>query len=416
MSFTFEVVIIGGGPAGSTAATLLAEAGWSVALIEKAKFPRRKVCGEFLSASGLSMLERLGVLQPFLQRAGPEIKQIGLFGRDAVLTSPMPCIQSRADSWGRALGREHLDTLLLERAAKSGATVWQPWSVISLGQDDTGFICQVVSKEDHSIQELRSRLIIAAHGSWETGDLPSHVPRQAPHGSDLLGFKAHFINAELPLDLMPLLVFPGGYGGMVHTDNGRLSLSCCIRRDRLEALRRQHRQKSAAEALLLHVKASCRGASRSLAEARLDGTWMAVGPIRPGIRRSPKPGILLVGNISGEAHPIVAEGISMAMQSALLLCDRLVAEREGILSGKALKRVLFAYERDWRTNLAPRTRAASVFAGLSMHPTATEIGLRLLKLFPPLLSWGARWSGKVTQMRESPVRDTPAEDIGLPVS
>src|SRR5437016_2497832 len=57
----FDAVVIGGGPAGATAALLLAEAGWAVALIEQKQFPRRKVCGEYLSATNWPLLTRLGI-------------------------------------------------------------------------------------------------------------------------------------------------------------------------------------------------------------------------------------------------------------------------------------------------------------------------------------------------------------------
>ena len=67
----YDALVIGGGPAGGTSALLLARAGWSVAVVEKAEFPRRKVCGEFISATTLPLLDELGLADAFLKSAGP---------------------------------------------------------------------------------------------------------------------------------------------------------------------------------------------------------------------------------------------------------------------------------------------------------------------------------------------------------
>ena len=124
---------------------------------------------------------------------------------------------------------------------------------------------------------------------------------------------------------MPLLVFPGGYGGMVTADHGRVSISCCIRRDVLSGLRQRFGNIAAADALWRHVLASCRGVETVLAGAELDGPWLAAGPIHPGIRAGYDQGIFRVGNIAGESHPVIAEGISMALQSGWLLARELIA-------------------------------------------------------------------------------------------
>ena len=97
---TFDVCIIGAGPAGGTAALLLARSGISVAIVEKAVFPRRKVCGEYLSATTLDLFGRLGLLDEFLRLAGPEISRVGIFSDTSILTAPMPKTKLPQSRWG----------------------------------------------------------------------------------------------------------------------------------------------------------------------------------------------------------------------------------------------------------------------------------------------------------------------------
>jgi flavin-dependent dehydrogenase len=401
---TFDALIIGGGPGGATSALLLAKAGWSVAVIEKATFPRKKVCGEFLSGSNWPLLRHLGVAESFVELAGPEVRQVGLFAGDHVVTSEMPRPRT-GDGGGRALGRDQLDTLLLDRAAAAGAHVFQPWSAANLVRvtdgDGDGYVCQVVNKESGQSRQLRARIVVAAHGSWETGHLPTQqAARAAPKASDLFGFKAHFLDGRLPAGVMPLLAFPGGYGGMVHSDHGRVSLSCCIRRDQLQRARRAAGAVSAGEAVITHIKQSCRGVREALAGAPLEHRWLSAGPIQPGIRSCGFDRIFLVGNAAGEAHPAVAEGIGMAMQSASLLCERLIAESaavlssEAVLSNDAVDAVRRDYAAVWRRTLAPRIHAAAVIAHWAMRPHAVACVSPLLRMFPAVLTAGARLSGK----------------------
>jgi flavin-dependent dehydrogenase len=387
----YDAIVIGAGPSGSTAALLLARAGWSVAIVEKSSFPRRKVCGEFISATSMPLLHELGVLNDFLRQAGPEVRRVGLFAKDAVLSALMPKPANAVAQRGRALGREHLDGLLLQAAQTAGADVWQPWKAHVLRHTGTETVC--VIEAERKPNELAAPVIIAAHGSWEHGSLPTQAAM--PHRpGDLLGFKAHFTNSDLPADLMPLLAFPGGYGGMVHTDGGRVSLSCCIRRDTLQDCRSACGHRRAAEAALHHIESSCAGVRDALQRATLDQAWLSAGPIRPGVRDRYADGIFRIGNCAGEAHPIVAEGISMAMQSAALLCRLLIA---GKAAGQQLAETGGRYAAEWERVFAPRVRASSLFATLAMSPAAAGLGLPLMKSFPGLLTFGAHLSGKTNQ-------------------
>ncbi|EQD78771.1 geranylgeranyl reductase, partial [mine drainage metagenome] len=215
MDTSHDVVILGGGPSGATAAILLAQAGWKVAIVEKAQFPRRKVCGEFISGTTWPLLRKLGVADPLMEIAGPIVRRVGVYSGDAMVTAQLVAPTDKAEDGGRAIGREHLDTQLLKRAAEVGADVWQPFALASFVENGNGYMCNIINKCSREERALSSRLLIAAHGSCESGAMPTQNFRRPQRTSDLFGFKAHFLNSTLPSDLMPLLAFPGGYGGMV---------------------------------------------------------------------------------------------------------------------------------------------------------------------------------------------------------
>ena len=113
----YDAIVIGGGPAGSTTALMLARAGWAVALIEKSRFPRPKVCGEFISASTFPLLAEFGLLEDVRGLAGHEVRRVAVFAGETVSTSPMPASQGRSASGG---GRS--------AASISTSSCWKPRS------------------------------------------------------------------------------------------------------------------------------------------------------------------------------------------------------------------------------------------------------------------------------------------------
>ena len=183
---------------------------------------------------------------------------------------------------------------------------------------------------------------------------------------------------------MPLLVFPGGYGGMVLADHGRLSLSCCIRRDTLAGIRAAYATASAAEAVHRHIIDRCRGARDAIGHASLDGPWLAAGPIRPGIRSRYDRDIFRVGNIAGESHPIIAEGISMAMQSGWLLADHSSRGRDQAGRARACRRS--ATQRPGGGCLRRASTPLSAFAQIALQPASARIMTAAIRLLPATLT------------------------------
>src|SRR5450830_1374820 len=156
MKTDFDAVIVGAGPAGSTASILLARAGWRVALVEKQLFPRRKVCGECMGATNLPILQELGIGAAFVGAAGPELRQVALMQGEKYVVADLPPAGDGPWRWGRALGRETLDTLLLEQARLSGVQVMQPCSLQALKGGAGNWQCEVHDTSSSATRHLHS--------------------------------------------------------------------------------------------------------------------------------------------------------------------------------------------------------------------------------------------------------------------
>jgi len=393
----FDAVIVGAGLAGAAAAIQLARAGWSVALIERQRFARRKVCGECMAASNLPLLQALGVGDAFHARAGPELRRVTLLHGNCAVTGDLPPADRERHAWGRALGRETLDGLLLDEARVAGATVFQPWAVQAILGTAGAWHIELRALEPPALLRLLATVVIDAHGSWE--DLPTDRPKRrlARSAADLFAFKANFKGSSVPEGAISVLALDGGYGGMVVADGGTTTVACCIRRDRLRAVRAAAPGLRAGEAVEAWLQRECGGVRRALQGAVRELPWLTSGPLDPGLHLEADDGIFRIGNAAGEAHPILGEGMSMALQSAVLLASVLLGRCGAAAVPDATVQVGLQrrYAVAWRKAFAPRLRLAALFAHLAMRPRSAEVLMKLVRIWPGLLTQGARWGGKV---------------------
>jgi flavin-dependent dehydrogenase len=395
MSADADALVIGAGPAGSATALLLARAGWRVILVEQHEFPRQKVCGECVSAGSLAILDDLGVGATFRRQAGPELSRVGWIGSHHTIEAQFPRCNAGTDAYGRALGRDLLDALLIDHARDQGVAVIQPAKVVNVRGGPGRFVCDIASPPAKYSFSRRVGTVIDAHGSWESGPAPTTASQRiARRPSDLFAFKASYRESGLPGGLLPVFAFQGGYGGLVVAEGGRTTLACCIRRDVLQACRVAMPGVRAGDAVARHLQRSCSGLRDVIDPGHIDGSWLSVGPIRPGVRVGDRPDVFRVGNAAGESHPLIGEGISMALQSAGLLAGHLLRQPADAIDPHATYALNRHYAAAWRARFAPRLRFARAYAHAAMRPAVAMPMQALLRSWPALLTRAARWAGK----------------------
>ncbi len=408
MAAEADALVIGAGPAGASTAILLAQAGWRVMLVEQQIYPRQKVCGECLTAGSLGLLDDLGVGRAVMEKAGPELQSVGWMSSSSTIVADFPACTDGPYRYGRALGRDQLDALLLGRARALGVEILQPAKVRAVRRAAARFDCEIETNDTQSSPntapartsvDIRVSIVIDGHGSWETGpahgrDGPGLRARTVRRSSDLFGFKASFHQSTLPRGLLPVLSFTGGYGGMVVAEDDRLTLACCMRRDILRKCRARIPGAPAGVAIERYLRDSCPGVRDVLDRAQHSGFWLSVGPLRPGIRIGKTRGPFLVGNAAGEAHPLIGEGINMALQSAFLLTSELLKQPVAAIDASRFCEIHRDYGAAWRNAFANRMRLAAAYGHLAMRPALSGAATAVLQRWPPMLAEAARWVGK----------------------
>jgi flavin-dependent dehydrogenase len=297
--------------------------------------------------------------------------------------------------------------LLLERARAAGVDIRQPARVRAVRGLPGDFACALESRAagpggSRLDTTLRVRVVIDAHGSWEPAPgfpaaapgapgMPARTPRR---DSDLFAFKASFLGSTLAPGLLPVLALDGGYGGIVVAEGGRTTLACCIRRDTLRARRAALPGAPVGAVVADYLQRSCRGLREVLADARREGPWLSVGPLRPGMRVGGQPGVFRVGNAAGETHPLIGEGISMALQSAGLLARELTRQPAAAIDRARAEALTQSYAAAWQQAFATRLRLAAGYAHVAMRPVLALPSLALLSRWPALITQAARLAGK----------------------
>ena len=304
-----EAIVVGGGPAGSAVATLLAEAGHRVILLDKAGFPRHKACSDYVTPGGLDLLRSLGVDEAVFAAGAHRMEAMLVHapGGGAFLAN-----FAGAESGRFALGlsRRRLDHLLLERAKMAGVAVREHAHVRTvLRQGDR--VIGVAAVIDGVREQLRAPLVIGAdgrHSAVTRGlelDLPTRWPRRT-------GLVAHYRGVSGLHRWGEMHVTPHGYVGLALLEDGLTNVAVVTGAEAVS---------SRVEPLDAFFAAFLDGIPRvqeKVAGAERVGGIRGIGPLARRVRRVTGDGFLLVGDAAGFLDPFTGDGVYDALLGAHL--------------------------------------------------------------------------------------------------
>ena len=210
IDYDCDVLIVGGGPAGSGLAFHLASKGIKVIIVEAGVFPRDKICGDGVSPIALAELEKMGITGTQKFKKANEIKKVGLFLKDSKAFIDL----SKPDNLpfhARIIPRIELDNWIYEAAKKAGATYIQGTRVINYSI--TSNLALVELKDADKIFSLKAKLIVGADGSNSTIARKLH-DRKPQDDYQLLGLRAYYKNVNGPRDRVDIYFNEGGFPGI----------------------------------------------------------------------------------------------------------------------------------------------------------------------------------------------------------
>lgn len=361
MESKLDVVIIGGGLAGLTAAIHLSKFGLKVSLLEKNEFPKHKVCGEYVSNEVLPYFNWLD-----LDISGLKPSNIS---KIKFSTAKGKMISGNLPLGGFGISRYVLDHYLFEKALENGCEIIQD-TVTDIQFAEDEFCISTANN-----LEFKSKTVIGAFGKRSNIDQKMNrgfIQKKSPW----LAVKAHY-SGDFPNNLVGLHNFKGGYCGISKVENNIINICYLVEYEAFKQYKNIEEFQSKVVCQNPHLKAVFENCELLFEKP------LTISQISFEKKNAVENHILMIGDTAGLIHPLCGNGMAMAIHSAKMVSELVIDFLDSKISSS--KELEEKYTQEWKGNFKSRLTVGRFLSKILQNDKLTTFLMQLLTLFPFIL-------------------------------
>jgi menaquinone-9 beta-reductase len=373
----YDAIIVGAGPAGSATGILLAESGAGVLVLDRARFPRPKICGEYLSPETARILDRLGVLETVDRAGAAPLLGMTITGPDGariVGTYPTSGRWRGYRDHALSIPRATFDGILADRLRTSGAEFRERWRVTDLIMDADRVAGVEAIDSAGRPQRFRARLVIGADGRHSV--VARRLGLVSPHPLRRMALMTYMSGPTDRADRGEIYLSPPDYSILNPLAPGRLNVSVVVPLSDATACRGD------LDAFFEARLRRFRFLERRLAAFRRDAPVRALGPLAVRVAPPRCGGVLLIGDSAGFYDPFTGEGIYTALRSAELAVG---VAHSALAAGDCSAKTLAAYAEQRRAAFDDKERVMRALQLIIRYPSVTRHVARVFARRPDVL-------------------------------